>query len=227
VLLLTVTVHGQTVYGIVADGETHKGLVPVTIINLSTQQSTVTDEGGNFTLQAQSGETLSFSFLGYHTIQRLATPGTYMPVDMLPLSVLMKEYILHPDYTPFQRDSADIANTYSKELNTRRIKPGFSTADGGGFTGLIGSAVQKMSKSYKKNKVFKETVKKDLEQKFIDTRYTQGLVSALTGFNGDTLALFMNFYPMEYDFARTATDLELKMWIRSNAKQYMHRKVVE
>jgi len=31
----------------------------------------------------------------------------------------------------------------------------------------------------------------------------------------------MNTYPMEYDFARRGTDLEMKMWIRDNYKAYM------
>ena len=203
------------------DGETAKPLYPVTVVNLTTQQTTSTNEAGNFDLPAKNGDGISFSFLGYHTIQRLATLGIDLRVELFPLSVQLKEYILRPDYTPFQRDSAALATLYSSQLNTKPIKPGFSNANGGGFTGLIGGPIQKMSKGYKKNKRFKENFQKDIEQKYIDTRYTPGLVSALTGFAGDTLAIFMNSYPMEYTFARTATDLEIKMWIRNNYKDYL------
>jgi hypothetical protein len=35
----------------------------------------------------------------------------------------------------------------------------------------------------------------------------------------------MNTYPMDYEFARTATDLELKMWIRHNYKDYLLKKM--
>jgi hypothetical protein len=31
----------------------------------------------------------------------------------------------------------------------------------------------------------------------------------------------MYAYPMAYDFARTATDLELKMWIRDNYREWL------
>jgi len=150
-------------------------------------------------------------------------PGTYLLVELFPLNVKLEEYILH-DYTPYQRDSAEMAERYSKELNTQRMKPGYSSANGGGFSDIIGSAVQKMSKSYKKNKAFKETFKKDIEQKYIDTRYKPELVFSLTHLTGDTLAIFMNTYPMDYDFARAATDLEIKMWIRNNYKEYLHKK---
>jgi hypothetical protein len=59
-----------------------------------------------------------------------------------------------------------------------------------------------------------------MEQKYVDTRYTASLVNKLTGLSGDTLATFMNTYPMEYEYARHATDLELKAWVRDNYKDY-------
>jgi hypothetical protein len=141
---------------------------------------------------------------------------------MFPLNVRLQEYVLHPEYTPYQKDSAEMAALYSDQLNAAApIKPGFSNANGGGFTGLIGGAVQKVSRSYKQKKRFRKNFENDEEQKFIDTRYTPELVTKLTGLAGDTLAIFMNTYPMEYKFARTASDLELKMWIRDNYKSYL------
>lgn len=115
---------------------------------------------------------------------------------------------------------------YSHELNIPPASVGYSSANGGGFTGLIGTPLKKLSKSYKQNQRFKANFKNGIEQKYIDTRYTQSLVTALTGFAGDTLAYFMNSYPMEYSFARAATDLELKMWIRNNYKDYLHKEAL-
>ncbi len=224
VLLVTFTVQGQTLYGLAVNGESAKPLTPVTILNQATRQSVVTDAQGNYSIAAKYGDTISFSFIGFHTEQRLADPNKYLLVELFPLNVSLKEYVLHQDYTPYQKDSAEMAATYSKELNTKKITPGFSNANGGGFSGLIGAPVQKMSKSYKQNKKFKENYQKDMEQKYIDTRYKPELVSALTGFKGDTLAIFMNTYPMQYDFARSGSDLEIKMWIRDNYKEYLHKK---
>lgn len=215
-------VQAQIQRGIVVDGATGKPLFSVSIFNLNNEQSTATNEQGYYSLPAKRGDEISFLFIGYHTAQRLATPGTDLQVELMPLSVQLQEYILHPDYTPYQKDSAAMASLYGKELNTKPIKVGFSSANGGGFTGLIGAPVQKMSQSYKRNKKFKENFKKDQEQKYIDTRYTPELVGAITSFSGDTLAMFMNTYPMEYPFARAATDLELKMWIRNNYKEYLN-----
>lgn len=223
-VLTTISVHAQTLRGIVIDGETNQPLYLVNVLNLANAQSTSTDERGIYTISAKNGDVLSFSYVGYHTIQRLAITDSVLRISMFPLSVALKEYILHPEYTPYQKDSVEMAMLYSDQLNTNTIKPGFSSANGGGFTGLIGGAVQKVSKSYKQKKRFRENFLKDEQQKYIDTRYTPQLVTALTNLTGDTLAVFMNTYPMEYKFARTATDLELKLWIRDNYKDYLLHK---
>lgn len=212
--------HGQTLRGNVTDGQTAKPLYGATVIDRRTDQVTHTDELGIFSLQAQYGDSIAFQFSGYHTEIRVANISMPLQVELQPLSVRLKEFVVR-DLTPFQRDSMELTSLYSKELNTERVKPGFSNANGGGFTGIIGSAVQKISRSYKQNKRFKENFEHDMQQKYIDTRYTQPLVTSLTGLTGDTVVLFMNTHPMDYAFARAATDLELKMWIRSTYKTYL------
>lgn len=220
--LVIFSAQGQTLKGVVVDEETAKPLANVTIFNLSTELSTSTEETGNFHLLAKTGDIIAFSAMGYRTEKKPATPGTEMRIELIPLNVKLPTYVFR-DLTPFQRDSIELTTLYSKELNTKPVKVGFSSANGGGITGLIGAPVKKMSKSYKQNKKFKENFKSDMEQRYIDTKYTPVLVNSLTTFTGDTLAIFMNTYPMEYDFARVASDLEIKLWIRNNYRDYLHK----
>ena len=226
-LLTSLSVHAQTLKGVVIDGETNQPLYLVNVLNLTNSQSTSSDERGIYSIGAKNGDVISFSYVGYHTVQRLASTDSVLRIPMFPLSVRLQEYVLHPEYTPYQKDSAEMAMLYSDQLNAKPIKPGFSSANGGGFTGLIGGAVQKISRSYKQKKKFQKNFQNDEQQKYIDTRYTPQLVTTLTGFTGDTLATFMNTYPMEYRFARSATDLEMKMWIRDNYKEYLHKRADE
>jgi len=219
-ILLSLDVQGQTLYGIVVNGETGKALPNVMVMNVTTQKSTQTNEHGDYSISAKDGDMILYTTDGFHPLRRLAHTGKYVTTELFTLSLRLQEYILRPDYTPFQKDSAELSELYEKELNTQPVKPGFSNANGGGFQGLIGSAVQKMSKSYKQNKQFKEDFQKDIEQRFIDTRYTPALVTELTGLKGDDLVFFMNSNPMEYDFARHGTDLEIKVWIRDNFKKF-------
>ncbi len=218
-LLINFSVYSQTLKGIVLNGETYKPMGAVTVQDMANGHTTGTDSEGNFMLNASIGDMISFSFNGYHPIQKTATSYAGMGVSLLPISMRLPEYTVH-ELTQFQKDSVEMTNLYSQELNRKTIKPKVSTDGGLVVSGLIGAPVQRMSKSYKRNKKFKETFKKDMEQKFIDSRYKPDLVTTLTGLTGDSLLRFMNKYPMEYAYARSVSDLELKAWIRDNYKEY-------
>ncbi|GBL35256.1 hypothetical protein EMGBS15_08510 [Filimonas sp.] len=45
----------------------------------------------------------------------------------------------------------------------------------------------------------------------------------MTQLEGDDLASFMNQYPMDYEYARVATELEIKMWIKYNFQDYLKK----
>lgn len=187
------------------------------VVNQATMHSTSTDEEGNFTILAQTGDIISVNYSGYHTVQQAATPGTRLNITLIPLSVRLNEVVV---LTQFQKDSIALTELYSKELNKKPVTVGFSSANGGGISGLIGAPIHRLSRSYKQNKRFKENFRRDMEQRYIDTRYTPAMVSSLTQLKGDSLALFMNTFPMDYGFARTASELEIKSWIRNNYKEY-------
>lgn len=216
-LFFAQTINGQTLSGRITDSFSTQPLNGVVLVNQATNQSTTTDADGNFTLTAQYGNIISATLQGFTSRQFMANPNSFMNIAMVQLNVQMNEFVLK-GYTRYQKDSAEMSELFSKDLNTKTIKPKVSFDGGIGVSGLIGSAVQKMSKGYKANKRFKSNFKNDMEQKFVDTRYTQALVNSLTGFTGDTLVGFMNTYPMAYEFARAGTDLEMKMWIRDNYK---------
>lgn len=204
------------------DGDSQRPLADATVTNLATGLFTLTDSTGHFVLHASVGDRITANYSGYRPGSKFVSDWSEMHFEIYAITVRLPEYTLH-DLTPFQRDSIELSQTYQKELSTRPVKVGFSNANGGGFTGLIGAPIQKMSRSYKRNKKFKENFKRDMEQKFIDTRYKPELVTTLTGFSGDSLIHFMNLYPMDYDFARAASDLEIKGWIRENYKDYTGR----
>lgn len=62
-----------TVKGTVVD-QNKEPLIGVSIVPSNPALGTVTDQDGNFTLQASAGETLTFSYVGYNTLKEAATP---------------------------------------------------------------------------------------------------------------------------------------------------------
>ena len=67
---------------------------------------------------------------------------------------------------------------------------------------------------------FKDQVLDIEKDKYIDTKYTDEVVTKITGLTGDDVAHFKYAYPMAYDFARSASELEIRLWIRYNWEEY-------
>ena len=225
-LLCCSTLLGQSLKGLVVDGETLLPMPRVEVRNINSGQSALTNTSGYFNLPMRQGDKVTFFFTGYHTVEQFPEPGDSLHIELLRISVHLPVYIVRQQ-TQFEKDSTEMAERYKTEIDRRPTIPKVYFGTGVGVDGLISSLAEKFNKNYKDNKKFRAAYKNDVEQKFIDTRYRPELVTSLTGLKGDSLIMFMNYHPMDYLFARVATDLEIKAWIRSTYKDYIKNKKVE
>lgn len=217
ICLLSPAAFAQVVKGVVTDARTGNPISVVGVINTVTQQSVYTNREGEFAITAKSGERLVFSYMGYKTMERIAPPAiniATMHIELQPLSVEMDELVVRPGYTHYQIDSIKRRETYARVLAEKKRTSIMSP---------VSLIADKFSKRRKRIYAFQKSFNYWENQLFIDSRYTPEAVSKLTGLTGDTLAHFMNANPMPVDYARTATDLELKMWIRYNYKQWLNK----
>lgn len=203
------------VIGTVVDGSTGSPLTAVAIVNVSTQAGTYTDESGSYSIRAKAGEQIAASYLGFKTVTVTVGTGAGSAIQKISLSRLnysMNEFIVRPKYTPYQADSIRRYSTYERTLLRRHE---------GGVMSPVSWIAEKVSGKSKAMFRFQKDFARMEDERFIDTRYGPELVQQMTGLAGDTLAHFMNAYPMDYEFARHAGDLELKMWIRTNYKEWV------
>ncbi len=177
-----------------------------------------TNESGYYTIAARPGNQLTFSYVGYNTVIK-ATPGAIL-VGTLDLVMSQAEYQL-PEYrlrqsnkTQYQLDSAERKSIYHSELERKHAS---------GVSSPFSAIAEKFNKKAKRTFRFQNEYNDREAQRFIDTRYTPELVGTVTRLTGDSIGHFMYAYPMPYDFARSASLLELKMWIRSNYKLWMKK----
>lgn len=213
-------VDAQSIKGTVVDGETGLPLSAVTVLISETQKVAFTDANGYFIIDANTGDRVAFSLPGYRpeyrkkpfTVDGVAT----MRVELFKLSYELDEFVFRPKYTPYQLDSINRRETYSRVLARHKSS----------IASPLSWTAEKFSKRAKRIFKFQKMYNGMEEQKFIDTRYTPAIVAQMTGLQGDTLAHFMNANPLPSDFARAATDLELKMWIRENYKAWMKNPVI-
>jgi TonB-linked SusC/RagA family outer membrane protein len=106
-LSVAVTVNAQdiginsrkTVKGIVTEKETGAPLAGVSVIIGNTATGTTTDQGGNFTVEVNSGnDVLFFSYIGKKTVQTAVRDNTWIVVEMEDNEMLLDEVVVQTGY---------------------------------------------------------------------------------------------------------------------------------
>ncbi len=213
----------QSLEGVVADND--GGTLPaVMVINKTKNLSTMTDVDGKYNIKADKGDDIEFTYIGYYPVSLQMPEGSdvFRRISMKKKLFSLEEVEIRPDWTPYQLDSIARRNRYALDLSRQRAS---STVLGSIFSPASALAEQ-FNKKSKQRQRFQTNFAKWESQKFVDTRYSPEEVAALTGLSGDTLAAFINAHPMPYDYARTATDLEIKMWIRYNYREWIKKPIV-
>ena len=198
-----------------ADAETGDPLPTATVTNISTQQSVFSNDEGNFEILAHTGDKLAFTYMGYKADQMLVTESsayTRLHIDLKQQAYKMQELIVRPKYTPYQADSIERASTYRRTMLRQHE---------GSLASPVTFLAERLSRSAQQRFRFQKEFRRLEDERFTDTRYTPEVVTQLTTLTGDTLAHFMNAYPVPYDYARAASELEFKMWIRTNYREWI------
>ena len=72
----------QTLSGVVVDQRNESPLLGVTVLIESKQKGVVTDFDGGFNIDAEIGDTIQFSFLGYKTIEHVVSGFSYLTIRL-------------------------------------------------------------------------------------------------------------------------------------------------
>lgn len=207
--------------GIVTDSTYGKPLAGISVQNITTKSGTKTNYRGTFSLEVGNDHYLKFSYTGYKP--RIIRVKDINEVDILKVTmaigrVQLKAVKITKPLTPYQKDSVQRASLYKDVFDYKQEKSAMSP---------VTTVFQQFSKKHRNMRHFKKQVLKNEEQKFIDSRYTPEMVGDITKLIGDNLAYFMNDYPMELDFARKASLLEIRMWVRYNWDDYQKKNQIK
>lgn len=208
----------QELRGWVTDIETNEPLPAVSVVNVTGKQATMANESGFYSLSAHKGDSIVFSFVGYESLalvilgdgdefRRVGLKRKYLSLDAIEIKAGL---------SPYQVDSLRRLRTYGQALSMERA----SGSVLGAVQHPISALAEQLNRRSKQRRKFQDNYYKWEEEHYLDTKYSPKMVAELTGLTGDTLATFMNEYPLEPDFARKATELELKMWVRYNYRSW-------
>ncbi len=203
--------------GTIYDSTSKKKLTGVNIENLTTHQGENSGIKGSYYIEVKKGDKIQFSYVGYNKKIIIITSteeNIYQDV-FLKSSIKTLNGVVVKGLSEYQKDSIHRASIYKDVISYSQEKS---------IKSPISTVYEKFSKKYKDLRKFQEQIKNTEEQKYIDTKYTPEITNAMTKLTDDTLAEFMNLYPMEFEFARSASPLEIKMWIKYNYKDYLEKK---
>jgi hypothetical protein len=202
----------------VVDSVYKRGLESVSIENMTTHLGATSSKGGYFELEVHEGDNIYLTYVGYKSKSiriRAEDALKLKEITMALKPVQLKDVTIYRGPTEYQKDSMRRASIYKEAFEYEQQKSVMAP---------VSSLYQKFSKKYKDLRKFQSQIIDMEQQKFIDTRYTPELVQSLTKLPMDSVADFMNQYPMEIDYARAASEVEIKMWIKYNFQDYLLKK---
>lgn len=203
--------------GVVVDSAWSKPLSPVRIENLSTHQGVFSNEKGEFSIEGKEGDYILFTYVGFRNKSVSLTTDMQAKDQRIILStkpVNLKTVTIRQGPTEYQKDSAKRASLYQDAFEYKQTKS---------LASPVSSVYQALSKKHKSMRRFQDQIIDLEKQKFIETKYNQALVSSLTKLSEEEAYEFMRTYPMEFEYARTASDLEIKMWIKFYFQEYQKK----
>jgi len=221
ILLPGAFIFSQTVSGTVIDNDSKAVVQYVTLTNKRTGASTSTDASGHFIISALPGDTVFFAHPAFQFSPRvIGTQAKDVDIFIEKRRYQLREVEILSDMAKYKKDSAEKFTIYRKTLQDANHKTTMNINNGVGFDGLFSALALKVSGKEKRSRKFQEMLIADEQRKFTELRYNKPLVVSLTGLSDSESEVFIEHYPIPYDFVRSASDLEIKMWIRNNYKKW-------
>ena len=216
---------GQQVSGIVTDKATNQA-VSGAMISIGNSK-TMTNQTGRFEIALAHGDSIKVVHFAYKTyIAAIRKTQTLILVQLEPKVTALNEVTVHAT-RDFKQDSIANRLNFAKQFNYTGPK----VMDA--FTGnsdnrqpfelisvnpllLVAALTKKSSPEYK----FKQKLIGDEHEQYVDEKFNRGIVSTITGLQGDTLSTFLVSYRPTYEFAVKATVYDMEVYIREKFKLF-------
>jgi hypothetical protein len=182
-------------------------------------KTTSTDTIGRYVIEVAEKDSIWFSYLGKSTpkypVLKIADVNQFDIALRLKANVMREVRIRNRNY---KEDSVQNRKDYAKAFDFRRPSLGTMTSvttSGVGFD--IGEQFRKNRNAEK----FRERLEQEERDKFIDHRFTKGLVKRLTGITSEEeLADFMKRYRPTYEFTAGTSDYDFQFFIKIAYEEY-------
>jgi plasmid maintenance system killer protein len=185
---------------------------------------TVTDSTGAYSIHVAERDSIWFSFLGKPTpkypVLKIADVNQFDIALRLKSDVMKEVRIKTRNY---KEDSVQNRQDYAKVFNFHRPSVGTMTSISSAGAGFDVNEIIRLFQ-FRKNKSmerFRERLEQEERDKFIDRRFSKGLVKRLTGIEQEKeLKDFMQTYRPTFEFTAGTSDYDFQYFIKIAYQEY-------
>jgi hypothetical protein len=200
-------------------------LYPLSSVSVlsSAGRGTVTDANGYYEIDVSEKDSIWFSYLGKPTIKysvlKITDPQHFDISIQIYIPVLREVKVMQRNY---RLDSIQNRIDYEKAFNFHRPTVGSMTSIGPTGAGIdIDELIRAFQ--FRKNRMaahFQERLLQQERDKYVENKFSKGLVLRLTGLTGDERDTFMMIYRPSFEFTQRASDYEFQSYIKLSFRNF-------
>ena len=189
----------------------------------SSGKGAITNSQGLYVIDVSEKDSIWFSYLNKSTqkfpVLKILNPQAFDISIQINIPVLKEVKILPKDY---KRDSIQNRIDYAKIFNYQKprlktVAPAFGAGVGFDLDEIINMFRFKRNKSMAS---FQRRLLQDERDKFVDHRFTKGLVRRLTLLDGARLDSFMRVFRPSYAFTQLTSDYDFQLYIKRSYQRF-------
>jgi hypothetical protein len=206
-------VHAQVIKGDVSEINLSKPLGNVTIVNVHTDSNVITDSNGRFAMAAEKGHLIEFRKIGYKTVRIRVPAGTapsYYKIILQKGPIELEQFDIAAKGHDYKKDSLSYYELYKNALEFPEL------------TGLdaIQHPFSALSKKNQRIWAFQKEYASFEREKFIDYTFNEKVVKNLTGFQGDSVQIYLKKYRPSYDAIRSMNDYQFYKYVKESVENF-------
>lgn len=226
IILLAVPADAQLykIRGTVYDSSRNYPLEAVSVLS-SAGRGTATNSKGQYEITVSEQDSIWFSYLGKPTMKfPVATIQNTLQFDIsLHISIpTLKEVMIRP--RNYRQDSIQNREDYAKIFNYEKprlktVAPQYGVGAGFDLQEIVNMFRFKRNRSIAG---FQKRLLQQEEDKFIDNRFSKGLVRRLTLLTGNELDSFMRLFRPSFTFTKFASDYDFQLYIKHSFLRFQN-----
>lgn len=196
-------------------------LTSVSIYNQTLRKHSLSDEQGNYRIEALPNDIVIFSSVGYYADTITVTGkmlGAEFPIlmDLRPVAL---EAVTVGSLSNYQLDSLERRQVYGW-IYGQQPQPVVERQRQGDGVGVELNVIPHGSSEVRQRLHLKKRILKEEEQHYVDYRFSADYVSRLTHLGGDSLKQFMVRYRPTYDFCRKAANIDILVYVNDSFRKF-------